>query len=394
MQLPYPLFVRAGLFLLCVLVCACTSGEKKPDPSEETPMEAYRFFVGTASGEITEGIYTVRFHPADGSFTREQKYGGILNPGFLDLAPDGQTLYAIHAIPDQREGGVSAFAVQPDSGALTLLNQRSSMGRGPCYVSVSPSGRWAYVANYGSGSVSAYPILADGRLDSASSVIQHQGSSIHPQRQEGPHAHYIREGTGGYLYAADLGTDQVLLYQMDASTGTLQAAEPPYFSLDPGMGPRHIDYHPNGRFVYVMNELAGSVSVFEYLPEEKTFSALQTLSSLPAGFEGENKSADIHVHPNGRFLYASNRGEANGIAIFLIDETTGMLTYQGAQQEGIVWPRNFAIDPSGQYLLVANRDEDNILSFRIDPETGMLSPTGFQILVPQPICIEFDGRVL
>ena len=347
----------------------------------EEKTTSYRIFVGTGS---EEGIFTMSFDPSDGSFKQEH-ITALRNPSFLNISPDNQYLYSIHRIENQREGAVSSFRINED-GSLLQTSQQSTGGNGPCYISTDKTGKWAMVANYSSGSVAAFPVGDDGTLGAASDLKQHEGSSINPNRQKGPHAHYIREGIHGLIYAADLGTDKIMLYQLE--NGKLSTANPAFMETEPGAGPRHIDFHPNGKYVYVMNELGGSVSVYD---ASQNFTRLQTISSLPDTFGGTNKSADIHIHPNGKFLYASNRGDYNSIAIFSIDTETGMLTAGGYMQEGVNWPRNFAIAPNGKYLLVANRDDDSITSYHIDPDTGMLSATGFRISVPRPMCIQFVG---
>ena len=243
------------------------------------------------------------------------------------------------------------------------------------------------IAHYGSGSIVNLPINADGGLGRGKDIIQHQGSSINEERQKGPHAHYIKQGVGELIYAADLGIDKVQLYTL--KNAQLMPNQPAFISLPKGVGPRHVDYHPNGKFVYIMNEMGGSVSVFRYDKESKSFEIQQTISSLPIAFKGFNKSADIHVHPSGKFLYASNRGDYDSIAAFKIDAQTGLLTLIEIEQASIVWPRNFAISPDGKYLLCANLKDDSISVFKINQKIGTLDFTGQQIAVPKPLCIQF-----
>ena len=386
--LGFPSLLVSLLFYLI----ACTPPNQQAAESPTAPTiasESTRAYIGNASGEDSVGIYCMEVNLATGELSLLHQYPDIRNPGYLAIDPSGAYLYAAHAVPNQKEGGVSAFAIDPSSGRLSLLNQQSTMGRGACYVSVNPSSTYAFAANYGSGSVAAFPIGKQGELGEASSVVQHEGSGPNSERQEGPHAHYIQSGIGGFLYAADLGTDKVNLYKLAPTTGELQTGKPAYLTVDPGRGPRHLDFHPSGRFVYIMNELIGSVTGYSYSEAEGSFQTIQTISSLPEDFDGYNKSADIHVHPNGRFLYASNRGDLNSIAVYTIDTETGRLSLADIQSEGIAWPRNFAIDPTGAFLLVANRDTDDIRSFRIDPETGLLNDTGFTVSVPKPICVKF-----
>ena len=382
--------IYLGIFLMIMSFFACTEPQQTEEPPKETPAPlVYRLYVGTASGDTAQGIYALNFFEETGDFELLHVTPVATNPAFLTYAADRQYIYCVHGVKGQAQGGVSAYKITPKSGELVKLNQVSSGGQGPCYISAHPDGGWIWVANYSSGTVAAFPIQEDGSLGEASGVVQHEGSSINPDRQEGPHAHYVRQGIGGLIYAADLGMDKVMLYEFDETAGTLNTPSTAYLELEPGSGPRHIDYHPNGEFVYVMNELQGSVSVFRFDEAYNSFERIQTISSLPAGFDGYNKSADIHVHPTGRFLYASNRGDHDSIAVFEIDETNGSLSLVEIQHEGIAWPRNFAIDPGGKYVLVANRNTDDIVSFSIDAETGALSPTGHQVTIPKPMCIQF-----
>ncbi|MEM9721390.1 MAG: lactonase family protein [Bacteroidota bacterium] len=380
-----------GFVAILLWSCEATPSSTPSNEAMEVSDSTMLVYIGTASGEDSVGIYCLGFDPQSGALTIRHNTPGLRNPGYLALSPDNLQLYAVHGVPGQPEGGVSAFSIDPASGELERINQVSTQGRGACYVSVQPSGNYVMVANYSSGSVATFGVSEEGELSEALSVVQHEGSGPNVERQEGPHAHYIEQGIGGYMFASDLGTDQVMLYELDQTTGALSSASQGFLQLEPGQGPRHVDFHPNGKYVYVMNELMGSVSVFSYDETNDSFNRVQTLSSLPEDFEGFNKSADIHIHPSGKFLYASNRGDLNSIAIFSVDAENGTLALVSIQSEGIAWPRNFAIDPAGNFLLVANRDEDAIRSFRIDLETGMLTDTGYKAEVPKPICIKFTG---
>lgn len=343
-------------------------------------------YIGTASGDSTEGIYALRFDPASGALSPIGKVAQVLNPSFLARSPDAQTLYAI----SESSGSVLAYRVDAETGGLTLLNQQSTGGPGPAYVSMDQTGRWVLVANYGGGSVALLPVEADGRLGEATDVVQHEGSGPNAERQEGPHAHYIHTSPDNrYAYAADLGIDRVRIYTLDAENGSLMPASVQEAQTAPGAGPRHLDFHPSGRYAYLMNELDATVTAFSYDAERGALTPTQTLSSLPEDFEGFNKSADIHVHPSGRWLYASNRGDFDSIAIFSIDEATGQLTAAGHQSEGIDWPRNFAIDPSGRYMLVANREANEVRVFEINAETGQLTPTAHYAEMPEPTNVTF-----
>jgi 6-phosphogluconolactonase len=254
---------------------------------------------------------------------------------------------------------------------------------------VDKEGKNVLVANYGGGSVAALPIQADGRLREASSFIQHKGSSVNPKRQEGPHAHSINLDTANrFACAADLGLDQVLVYQFDATKGTLTPHTPPFAAVAPGAGPRHFAFHPSGRYAYVINEMNSTVTAFTYDAQQGTLKELHTLSTLPAGFKGNNSTAEVQVHPSGKFLYGSNRGH-DSIAIFTIDQDTGRLTAAGHELTQGRTPRNFGIDPTGSYLLAANQATDTIVVFRIDPQTGNLKATGQTVSMPTPVCVKF-----
>lgn len=374
------------LFILSVLVLSsCATNEAKEEEKTEETAETVRFYLGTGT---TEGIFSVMLNMEDGSMEIEHKNDNILNPSFIALSPNNEYVYAATRVEGQKEGGVSAFKIDPTTHQLTFINQQSSMGQGPCYISVDPSGKWVLVANYSSGSIAIYPVGEDGSLGEATDVAQHEGSSIDPERQKGPHAHYVNIGLGGLVYAADLGTDKVMIYQIDEN-GKLQPHSTPFVTCPPGGGPRHVDYHPNGKYAYLMNEMGGAVTVYKFDESTGSFETLQTLSSLPEDFDGYNKSADIHVHPSGKFLYASNRGDFDSVTAYAIDETTGMISVVDHENEGIVWPRNFNIDPSGKFLIVANKDDNSLVSFTIDAQTGALEATGHKVEVPTPMCVKF-----
>ncbi len=301
-------------------------------------------------------------------------------------------LYAVNEVDEfqgQPGGGVSAFRIDEASGNLSLLNAQSSGGATPCHLNVDHSGQNLLVANYGGGSLSVLPIDEDGSLVPASSVIQHEGSGVHPQRQEGPHTHSVNvPPSNNYAVACDLGLDKLLVYGFDADHGTLLSHEPPSTSIKAGSGPRHFDFHPGGEYAYANSELTSEVTAFLYHPVDGVLYGIQTVSTLPEGFEGSSFTAEMQVHPSGRFAYCSNRGH-NSIAVFQIDQSTGRLTpVQHQSTEGRV-PRNFGIDPSGRFLLAANQETDNVVVFPIDQKTGQLTPTGNSVTVPTPVCVKF-----
>jgi 6-phosphogluconolactonase len=362
-------------------------------------------YIGTYTCDVphgrgkAEGIYLGRYDPASGALTPLGLAARAVNPAFLALDPERRYLYAVGEVggaDGQPHGIVSAFARDPATGALTLLDQQSSHGVGPCHVSVDRTGKLVLVANYRSGSVAALPIRDDGSLREATDVVQHHGSSINPTRQEGPHAHSITpDPENRHALVADLGLDKVMIYRLDPARGKLSPADPPSIDLKPGAGPRHLDFHPSGRFLYVVDELDSTVSAFAYDAERglanrtgEGTSPFQTISTLPDGFTGENWCADVHVHPSGRYLYASNRGH-DSLAVFAIDQGTGRLRRLTTQSTGGQTPRNFAVDPAGRFLLAANQDSDTVVTFRLDEATGHLMPTGHVAASPTPVCIRF-----
>lgn len=372
-----------NLLLLTIIllnVSACAKF-KKGNTLQEIP-----FFVGTSTNLPIEGIYAYTLNTSTGKCTFQSKTTNIINPSFLAIHPNNQFLYALERAEGVAENQVRAYAINSDQ-SLRLLNQQSTKGSGACYISVGKAGENVLIAHYGSGSIVNLPIHTDGSIRGVRDIIQHEGSSINQERQKGPHTHYIKQGLGDLIYAADLGIDKVMLYQL--KNGQLVANQPTHLQASLGAGPRHLAHHPNRKFLYLMNEMGGSVSVFGYDNSTKTFAIQQTISSLPDGFDGFNKSADIHLHPSGKFLYASNRGDHDSIAAFKVDTQTGQLSLIEIEQETIVWPRNFAISPDGKYLLCANMRADSISIFTINQITGVLDFTGQQIAVPKPLCIQF-----
>ena len=348
-------------------------------------------YVGTYTQKGSKGIYRFDFDLASGKLALRALAAEANNPSFVAISPDRRFLYAVSEVDDlngKKSGGVSAFAIEPATGDLTLLNQQPSGGTGPCHLIVDRAGKHVLVANYGSGSAAVWPIESDGRLGKATGFVQHQGSGPNRQRQLGPHAHSINLDAGNrFAVVADLGLDKLFVYRFDAQKGTLTPNDPPFVTVTPGAGPRHFAFHPNGRNAYVINELASTVTAFRYEGERGTLEPLQTISTLPKDFKGSNTTAEVQVHPSGRFLYGSNRGH-NSIAIFAIDPQTGRLSWVGHQSEQIKTPRNFGIDPTGSRLLVANQDSDSMVVFRIDAQTGDLEPTGIKVDVPRPVCVK------
>ena len=389
---------RSVLILVLLLPVVCRAGGRGDawrlvgQQATEPGAEALVVYVGTYTGPGSKGIYLLRMDLASGALTAPEVAAEVTHPTFLAVHPSRRFLYAVGEIRNfsgRKSGAVSAFAIVPESGALRLLNQQPSGGTGPCHLTVDSAGRNVLVANYGSGSVAVLPVGEDGQLAEPSSVIQHEGSGPNPKRQAGPHAHSINlDPAGRFAFAADLGLDKVLVYRFDPGKGNLAPHDPPAAAVAPGAGPRHFAFHPTGRFAYVINELASTVTAFAYDAERGALSQVQTVSTLPSGFDGSNSTAEVQVHPSGRFLYGSNRGH-NSIAIFAIEPRTGRLTAVGHEPTQGDWPRNFGIDPTGTYLVVANRRSNNLVVLRIDPKTGQLKPTGIAAEVPAPVCVKF-----
>ena len=379
------------LFVATVLIAAPAllfSGAAVPQ--RRTPNKPYLVYVGTYTNKTgSKGIYVYNFDPGTGKLTSLGVAAESQDPSFLTVHPGGKYLYAVNEI----DNFTSAFSIDAKTGKLTLLNQVASRGAGPCHISLDKSGKFALVANYDGGSVASFSVHDDGTLGGAADFVQHHGSSVNKERQEGPHAHWIGTSPDNrFALAADLGLDEVLLYRFNSAKGTLSPHDPPYAKVNPGAGPRHIAFHPNGKFAYVLAEMEDSVTAFAYKASNGSFSPLQTVSALSAmrkDYKGPKEAAEIAVHPNGRFLYASNRGGIDTISAFSIDPAKGTLHLKDEYPTMGKTPRNFAIDPTGKFLLAANQESNNIVVFRVDSATGALSPTGDTVEVPAPVCIVF-----
>jgi len=355
----------------------------------------YLVYVGTYTqeGSPSKGIYAYRYDAATGQITALGLAAETTNPSFLALHPNGRFLYAVNEVQNYKgpnSGGVSAFSIDHATGKLTFLNQVASRGADPCYITVDKTGKWVLVANYTGGSVAVFPVLEDGKLGEASGFVQHTGHGIDPKRQEGPHAHSIDLSPDNrYARVDDLGLDEVLTYKFDSSEGSLTPNDPPFAKPDPGSGPRHFALRPDGKFAYVVSEMKGTVTVFSNDAGTGSLHPVQTVSTAPRDFKGEIEDAEIEIHPSGKFLYASNRGDGNSIAVFAIDPSKGTLTPIEITPTQGKTPRSFEIDPTGTLLFAANQQSNNIVIFRIDPKTGKLSPTGQVLNVAQPVCVKF-----
>lgn len=354
-----------------------------------TQQNEYFLFTGTYTSGKSEGIYIFNYQLDKAVATPIYTAGGIKNPSFLALSPDGKKLYAVSELNGNGNAGkVVAYDFNKTSGVLQKLNEQASGGDDPCYVMVDHSNKWVFVGNYSSGSLSVLPILPDGSLGAAKTTIKHSGSGADKSRQEKAHVHAtVISPDNRFLFVPDLGIDKIMIYRFDEKDGTLKAAKQAFVATKPGAGPRHFTFHPNGKYGYIMEELSGSVTVFSYSSKSGELKPIQNISSLPNGFTGQAGSADIHLSADGRFLYASNRGESNTIVIYSVNAKDGKLSLLGHQSTLGKGPRNFNITPDGKQLIVANQGSDEMVIFNRNVETGMLSDSGKRISVPTPVCI-------
>ena len=369
--------VTLSLTALAVLCPFATPGAAQGD---------WIMYVGTYTRGPSKGIYSYKFQSSTGKLTPIGLAGESSNPSFLAVHPSQRFLYAAN---ENNSGMVSAFAIDPATGNLKLLNSVSSKGSGPCHVAVDKTGKFLFVANYNNGSTASYPINADGSLSEASATFQHAGKSIVAGRQNGPHAHMASISPDNrFVWVADLGLDQIMSYKIDPAKGGMTPNDPPFAKITPGSGPRHVVFRADSKFAYVISEMAATVTVYNYDAAKGVMTEAQTISTLPADYTGQKSSAEIALHPSSKFLYASNRGH-DSIAIFKVDAAKGTLTAAGNVPSGGKTPRNFAIDPTGNYLLTANQDSNKIVVFKIDQQTGGLTPTGDTLDVGAPVALLF-----
>jgi 6-phosphogluconolactonase len=359
----------------------------------QAPSRGRLVFIGTYTGQNTnsKGIYAFRFDDETGVLTPLGLKAETASPSFLAAAPSGRVMYAVNEVGDfkgSKAGSVTSFAVDAGSGALTPLGVESSGGAAPCHVQCDRSGRFVAVANYTGGNFAIFPVGSDGRLGASTTLLSGTGSGPNKARQEGPHAHQVVfDPTNHYLLEADLGLDQILVYRFDQASGRLTPNDPPSARLTPGSGPRHVAFHPNGHFVFAINELSSTMTSLAWDAAKGTLRSLATQSTLPAGHTGENSTAEVAVHPNGRFLYGSNRGH-DSIVVFTIaaDGTLALVEHESTRGKT---PRNFTIDPTGRWLIAANQGTGTLAVFSIDQKTGALSPAGPLASVGAPVCVLF-----
>jgi 6-phosphogluconolactonase len=350
-----------------------------------------RFYVGTYTNTTSKGIYRCELDLKSGQLGKPELATEAPNPSFLVFDPLWSILYSANEVSeyqDKSTGFVSSYAIDPESGELRLVGRASSGGSGPCHLGVGASGQILATANYGDGSVAISPLNTNGAISPPQDVVRHTGSGSDPRRQEGPHAHSATFGPRGILYVADLGLDKVFFYLVDVERARIEGYDTPFVELAPGSGPRHVAFDPSGEEMYVVNELASTVTRFHPFsptPNEQ----LQTISTLPAGFTGKSWPAEIAVSTDGRFLYVSNRGH-DSIAIFRI--TDNGLVSAGFVPSGGKNPRHFAIDPSGKFMIVANQDSNNLVLFHVDAATGQLTKTNSEVSVARPVCVCFISK--
>jgi len=372
------------VFSTSLLALAFTSATPKPGADSH-----HLALVGTYTEKTgSKGIYAFEFDSATGKLIPKGVSAETLNPSWVAIHPSGKFAYAANEAGKQST--VTAFALDAKSGKLTQLNQLSALGEDPCYLSFDKTGKYLFAANYTSGNVVVFPILPDGKLGEHTANLKDAGSlGPNKQRQEGPHAHWVQVSPDNrFVFVSDLGLDAILSYRFDATKGALTPNDPPSGKLAAGAGPRHVAFSPNGKFVYVVSELSNTVTAFSYDATKGTLNELQILSTLPAGFTGRNDDAEITVHPNAKWLFASNRGH-DTIAVFAINPSDGTLTHTGEFPTGGKEPRHFTIDPTGQYLLAENQNSNSIAVFRIDASTGALTQVSLADNIPSPVCLTF-----
>lgn len=365
----------------------------KPHTASSAGKTVSFVYLGTFANSDSKGIYVCQFDSDTGELTVPELAAESRDPNFIAIDPDRRFLYAVGEFSpsDTEKGGsASAFSICGKTGKLSPINQVSSCGTTPCHAAVDRSGRYLLVSNYSSGSLTVFPIETNGSLANASTFIQHAGSSVNPDRQTTPHVHSITlDAANQYALAADLGLDQIAIYRFNASNGKLEPnVKMPQISLPPGSGPRHFAFHPSGDYGYIINEMANTIVAFKYLRDDGVLHKIQSITTIPQGYDPATYTSEIQVHPSGKFLYGANRGH-DSIATFAIEQDSGKLSPVDIQACGGNWPRHFSIDPTGKWLLVANERSSQVVVFGIDQETGRLAGNGKKNSVPAPACIRF-----
>lgn len=367
--------------LLSIFVFCCLEAQPKKEI----------LYAGTFSVRGSQGIYVLSFDRAKRSLKLLQTVPSLESPSYLAVHPSGRFLYSVNrgkADITDNGGSVTAYGIDPKSGKLNGLNHRPSYGNDPCHIAIDKTGQYAFISNYSEGNLIVLPLFDDGVIGSPSDAKKYVGNSVNTPRQESPHIHSaVISPDNRFLYASDLGTDKIYIYEFNSSSGTLTPAKTPEVSVNPGSGPRHFTIHPNGKFAYLSEELTSSVCAFSINRITGELSILQdTVRSLPEGFKTSNSSADIHTDTKGQYLYMSNRG-LNAISIFSVSPA-GTINLIGQQDTQGEIPRNFLVDPKGEFIFVANQDTDTIVMFRINAKNGKLTPIGKPVAVPSPVCLK------
>jgi 6-phosphogluconolactonase len=379
------------MFRFALVVCAIGSAVATNRVVVSAARAQRVMYVGTYTGPQSKGIHAFRFDDSSGALTPLGLMAETSNPSFLAASADGRFVFAVNEIGSfggEQSGSVTSFAVDPVTSKLTVINTQPTRGAGPCHLVLDHTGRFLAVANYGGGNFVILPVGADGRIGPVSTVLTNAGSGPNRQRQGGPHAHMVLfDPDNRFLYGADLGLDRVFVYRFDAKTGAATANDPPSASVAAGAGPRHFAWHPNGRYAFVINELASTITTFGWNRQAGALAAGATVSTLPAGFAGTNSTAEIAVHPNGKFVYGSNRGH-DSIAVFSISASGGLRFVEAVSTRGHT-PRSFAIDPTGKWLIAANQESNTLAVFRINDSTGALTPVGEPAAVGAPVSLLF-----
>jgi 6-phosphogluconolactonase len=381
-------------FFICAGLLAPLLAGARARAADKASKGEYIAYIGTFTNNKSKGIYAFRLNISTGKLTPMGLAAESTSPSYLAIHPNHRFLYAVNEVNEfrgQKAGAVSAFSIDRSTGKLKLLNEVSSGGTGPCHLTMDKSGMNVLVANYDGGSVAVLPLNEDGSLRNPSTFIQHTGSSVNKESQQAPHAHCIRTSPDNrFVLAADLGLDEVVVYRFDPARGSLTPNDPSFGKAPPGAGPRHFVFHPNGRFVYVINEIQCTLSSFSYDGVHGALKELQTVSTLPDGYNvrNEDNAAEIVVDPSGKFVYGSNRGH-DSIAVFAIDRTKGTVTLVERVSTQGKTPCGFGIDPTGSYLIAGNQDSDTLVVFGIDAKTGKLTPTRQKLEAFSPVDVEF-----
>ena len=376
-----------GWLLVLFSVVAMSLGSAVAYPAEPGK---FWVFVGTYTDGKSKGIYRMVFDSASGKLSEPELAAEVSNPSFLAVHPTRKYLYSVNeGRGPGKGGGVTSFALDPKTGELAKINQESTVGDGPCHLVVDATGKNVLVANYGGGSVAVLPIGPDGKLGPASDFIQHTGKVFDPRRQGTPHAHSVNlDKANRFAVVADLGLDRLFVYKLDSTHGKLTPNTPPWTKVKNRSGPRHFAFHPDGKHAYVINEIDCTVTALGYDAENGTLTPIQTIPTMPVNVQGRHSTAEVVVHPSGKFLYGSNRGH-DSLAVYTIEPGTGRLTNVEYEPTRGKTPRNFAVDPTGSYVLAENMGSGTIVVFKVDPETGALEPTGQVAQVPSACCVKF-----